>query len=93
MIESQYLISLMSDSASMRSNSGTSLKNCSTSTADAKPITRVTPDRLHHELLHRQRVNAVHSVENTVAFFPVGGRRQRRHPADVRIQTLRDLFD
>ena len=46
-IENQYLISWMPERASMRSNSGTVLKNSSYWSSVQKPITRSTPARLY----------------------------------------------
>ena len=48
-IENQYLITRMPERTSMRSNSGTSPKNSSTSAGVAKPMTRSTPARLYQE--------------------------------------------
>ena len=48
-IENQYLTRRMPERTSMRSNSGTSLKNCSTWSSVAKPMTRSTPERLYQE--------------------------------------------
>ena len=52
-IENQYLIRIMPERTSMRSNSGTSLKNCSTCSSFANPMTRSTPARLYHERSNR----------------------------------------
>jgi hypothetical protein len=46
-MENQYLMSLMPERTSMRSNSGTERKNSSYSSSEQKPITRSTPARLY----------------------------------------------
>jgi hypothetical protein len=46
-IENQYLIRMIPERTSMRSNSGTERKNSSTSASLQKPITRSTPARLY----------------------------------------------
>ena len=48
-MENQYLIRMIPERTSIRSNSGTSWKNCSTCSEVAKPMTRSTPDRLYQE--------------------------------------------
>ncbi len=46
-MENQYLMSLMPERTSIRSNSGTVRKNSSYSSSEQKPITRSTPARLY----------------------------------------------
>ena len=55
-IENQYLMSLIPERTSMRSNSGTERKNSSTSSSVQKSITRSTPARLY-QLLSKSTIS------------------------------------
>ena len=92
-IENQHLISLMSDSAEHALELGHIVKELFDFHGGRKTHNPCDAGLIAPRAISPAAGKRVHSVENTIAFFPVGRRLQRRRSADARIQTLRDLFD
>ena len=97
-IENQYLIRMMPERTSMRSNSGTERKNSSTLVRRAEahhPLDAgaVVPAAVEqHDLAGRRQVRDV-ALEVPLRALALVRRRQRDDAADARIEALRDALD
>ena len=97
-IENQYLISLMPERTSIRSNSGTERKNSSYSLVGAEAhhaldAGAVVPAAVEqHDLAAGGQVRHV-ALEVPLRALALVRRRQRRDAADARVQALRDALD
>src|SRR5262245_15163370 len=97
-IENQYLIRMMPERTSMRSNSGTERKNSSTSAFRAEPhhpldAGAVVPAAVEqHDLPAGWKVGHI-ALEVPLCALALVGRGQRGDAADARVEALGDALD
>ena len=96
-IENQYLIRMMPERTSMRSNSGTERKNSSTSLSaeahDPLDAGAVVPAAVEqHDLAAGRQMRHV-ALEVPLRALALVRRRQRHDAADARVQALGDALD
>ena len=97
-MENQYLMRMIPERTSMRSNSGTDRKNSSTSSSVQKPITRSTPARLYQLRSNSTISPPAGKMRNVTLEIPLRAlalarRRKRGDVADPRIEPLGDALD